>query len=76
MIDVPAATPVAMPDTEPTVATAVLELLHVPPSTVVPNVLVKPVHTGLLPVIGPGPEATTTFVVASSVHPETVVVSE
>jgi hypothetical protein len=42
MVDVPAAMPVTTPEVEPTVATAVLALLHVPPATESVSVMVDP----------------------------------
>ena len=41
----PAATPVTTPEDEPTVATDVVPLVHVPPETVLDKVIVKPVQT-------------------------------
>ena len=52
MVAVPAATPVTIPVTEPTVALAVLLLVHVPPVVTSVNVVVVPVHTFSVPVIG------------------------
>ena len=49
---VPGLTPVTMPDDVPTVATAGLPLVHTPPVVALANVVVKPVHTKPLPVIG------------------------
>ena len=50
MIHMLAATPVTIP-VLPTVATAVLLLLHVPHSDVLLNVVVEPAHTLAVPVI-------------------------
>ena len=47
----PEATPVTMPEVEPTVAIPVLLLLHVPPVVPSPNVVVAPTHAEVLPVI-------------------------
>ena len=52
MVAVPAATPVTTPVEEPTVATEVLVLNHVPPGTISLRVIVLPVATAELPVIG------------------------
>ena len=51
--DVPAETPVTMPDVDPTVAISVLPLLHVPPPEP-DNIIEEPTHTLPGPVIGPG----------------------
>jgi hypothetical protein len=55
MVAVPAATPVTTP-VEPTVATEVLLLLHVPPVTVSLKVVVDEVQTVAVPVIEPADE--------------------
>jgi hypothetical protein len=53
MVAVPVATPVTTPVPEPTVATDVLLLLHVPPEVASLNVLVEPpAHTLAVPDIG------------------------
>lgn len=52
MLHVPAVTPDTTPLPEPTVATDVLELVHVPPLTELLSVVVKPVPTVVIPVIG------------------------
>ena len=57
---VPAATPVTTPDEEPTVAAAVLLLLHVPPAGVQVSVFVPPGQTAGAPYIAPGLEFTVT----------------
>ena len=59
MVTVPAVTPVTMP-VAPTVAIAVLLLLHVPPVESVPNADVSPRQTLELPVIVDGNGLTTT----------------
>jgi hypothetical protein len=51
IVDVPAVTPLTMPVSEPTVATAVLLLLHVPPLAVSLSVTGVPVHTDVEPEI-------------------------
>lgn len=51
---VPDATPVTMPDEEPTVARATLLLLQVPPVVGSLRVVVCPTHTFVVPVIAPG----------------------
>jgi hypothetical protein len=58
---VPAATPVTTPEV-PTVATAVLLLLHVPPGVASVNEVVEPAQTDVVPVIAPTepPTVTTT----------------
>jgi hypothetical protein len=50
---VPAVSPATTPLALPTVATVVLLLLHVPPSTVLDNVVDDPTHTEFVPVIVP-----------------------
>jgi hypothetical protein len=52
MIAEPAETPVTAPVEEPTVATAVLLLLHVPPPVLWLRVVTEPWHTLVVPVIG------------------------
>jgi hypothetical protein len=49
-----------MPVVEPIVATAVLELLHVPPLTLSLSVMDEPTHKVLLPVIVAGVAFTVT----------------
>lgn len=51
MVATPEDTPVTIPDV-PTVATAVLLLVQVPPGVPLFNVVVKPVHTEGVPVLG------------------------
>lgn len=53
IVALPAATPVAIPVDEPTVATAVLLLLHVPPVVALFSVVVAPTHAESVPVIVP-----------------------
>ncbi len=48
---VPAVSPLTIPDDEPTVATAVLLLLHVPPVTAWFKVVDDPVQIAVLPVM-------------------------
>lgn len=60
MTGVPAVTPVTTPVAEPTVASAVL-LLHTPPLTVSPRVMVKPTHTLEGPVMTAGVALTVMF---------------
>ena len=68
MLTVPADTPVTMPDVMPTVATVVLELLHVPPVTESVSVIVDPAHT----VPGPDIEGTDeTVITLETVQPPT-----
>ncbi len=54
MVTVPALTPVTVPDALPTVAFAVLLLLHVPPLVAFAKVVVLPVHVTAVPVITAG----------------------
>ena len=61
---VPAATPVTIPDDEPTVATPTLPLVHVPPDGVLFNVVVRPAQTVNVPVTDVG-NGLTVMVVAA-----------
>lgn len=57
MVTGPGETPVTIPadkPVEPTVATPVLLLAHVPPVIALPKVMVAPGHTCVAPVIAPG----------------------
>ncbi len=69
IIAVPVATPVTIPEDDPTVAMPVALLLHVPPGTELPNGLVNPTHTLILPVITPGDGLTDTVVVRTQPAP-------
>jgi len=65
--DVPAETPVRIPDNEPMVATAVVPLLHVPPGTAFISVMLLPAQI-VIPgtpdePMGPGSGLTVTVVV-------------
>jgi hypothetical protein len=76
MIAVPAVTPVTTPVNEPTVATAVLLLLQLPPGEDEVRVVVSPTHTLAAPLIVPGPAFTVTTVVAKQpVEPVYVIVA-
>lgn len=59
----PAATPVTVPVTEPTVATATVLLLHTPPVVAELSVVADPAHTLVVPVIAAGIALTVTVVV-------------
>ena len=61
MTTVPVATPVTTPLVPLTVATAVLDELHVPPAVGLPNEVVPPTQTVVVPVLLPG--ATPAFMV-------------
>jgi hypothetical protein len=63
----PVSTPVTIPDEEPTVARAVLLLVHVPPVTVSVSVTDEPTHTVAGPVITVGDGLT--FIVVVAVQP-------
>lgn len=63
----PAATPVTVP-LVPMVATAMSELLHVPPPGKPPHIIVLPTHTDVGPVIADGEGITVT--VRYAVQPE------
>lgn len=64
MTGTPAVTPVTTPDTEPTVASATLLLLHEPPDVLFARAVVSPTHTLSVPVIGTGIGLTVIEVVA------------
>jgi hypothetical protein len=69
MVVVPITIPCTTPEEEPTVATEVVELTHVPPPVMLPSVIVlpAPVHTVADPVIGA--PATVTILVAAVPQP-------
>jgi hypothetical protein len=67
MVTVPVETLVTIPEEEPTVATEVLLLLHVPPLYVSPSVMAYPRHTEEAPVMAAGCKFIVTVVVAR--HP-------
>ncbi len=60
IVVVPAATPETMPVEEPTVATLVAELAHVPPVGVLDSVVVAPTQTVAVPAIAEGSALTVT----------------
>ena len=60
MVVKPAVSPETIPVLEPMVATMVLLLLHTPREDVSAKVIVPPVHTFVMPVIGAGFGFTTT----------------
>lgn len=60
----PELTPDTIPVAEPTVATDVLLLLHVPPLTALPSVELPPTHTLDVPVIVPADGALFTVTTA------------
>ena len=60
MVAVPADMPDTAPEGEPTVAIAVLLLLHVPPVVASPSVVVAPAQTLVVPVIAAGAGLTVT----------------
>lgn len=64
MVEVPADTPVTIPVPEPTVATAVLLLLHEPPPEALVSVVVVPGHAVSVPPIAAGNGLTVTAWVA------------
>jgi hypothetical protein len=67
IVVMPMATPLITPVEEPTVATAVLLLLHVPPDDAEVSVVVLPTHVTAVPVIDAGKGSTVTTVVVE--HP-------
>jgi hypothetical protein len=68
IVDVPAVTPVTVP-VEPTVATEVVLLDHVPPGILFPSEVVPPVQAEGVPVIAEGAEITLTDVVDMQAEP-------
>ena len=64
MTEVPAVTPVTTPVPEPTVATAGVPLVQVPPPVVLVQVWFDPIHIGVVPVIvwATGADIVTVFV--------------
>ena len=60
---VPALTPLTIPEPAPTVATAVVLLLHAPNNVVLDNGVVRPIHTFVVPVIAAGNGLTVTTAV-------------
>jgi hypothetical protein len=60
----PGTTPVTIPVNEPTVATAILLLVQVPPPVLLVSVVVLPSHTLNVPVMGTGDGLTKIVVVA------------
>jgi len=79
--EVPAETPVSTPEPEPTVATAVVLLLHVPPGTALMSVILPPTHTLMpgvptVPMIGPGNGFTVTVVVTKQPDDSMYVMTE
>jgi hypothetical protein len=69
IVAVPPATAVTIPDDVPTVATPVLLLLHIPPETLLLNVVVKVWHTDATPEIVPGTGVTLMDFVTSVPQP-------
>ena len=63
MVDVPATEPVTTPDVDKAIVALPLLLVQVPPAGVEFNVVVKPTHTFVVPVIVVGFELTVTGVV-------------
>jgi hypothetical protein len=62
IVDVPAVIPETTPVPEPTVATVIVVLLHVPPLVALLNDVVDPAHTDAVPVTGAGNGLTVTVV--------------
>ncbi len=69
IVDVPADTPVTIPVADPTVATPVAELLHVPPVVALANVVVPLIHVEAVPVIAAGAATTVTIRLAADPQP-------
>jgi len=72
-VEVPGLIPDTIPVVEPTIATPVLPLLHVPPVVAEANVVVAPVHKPNAPVITAGMIFTVTTWVL--VHPEVILLT-
>ena len=70
IIEVPIATPETTPEADPTVATPVLLLLHVPPVTASVSVVVEPVQSVTVPRMAVGVGFTVTTKVAEQLVPE------
>ena len=70
---VPALTPCTMPVAEPTVATDVVLLLHVPPVVPSVNGVVNPIHTMGLPLMGGAISETIALPDMVSVQPPVIV---
>ena len=64
------AAPVTMPVNEPTVATEVVPLVHVPPASTSDNVVVCPAHITNVPEIAVGKGFTVTIVVIIQPGPD------
>jgi hypothetical protein len=62
-LDVPAVTPVTIPEAAPIVAMLVLPLSHVPPAEASVSVVVRPIHTVAVPPMDAGNGLTVTIVV-------------
>jgi hypothetical protein len=69
IVQVPAETPVTIPVDEPTVALAVLLLIHEPPPVVLANVVDDPAHIVAVPVIAATELLTVTILLALVPHP-------
>lgn len=69
IVVVPAATPVAIPVLLPIVAIVLLPLVHTPPLTVLPSVVVDEVHTVDEPDIAEGCTFTVKAIVLAVPHP-------
>jgi hypothetical protein len=67
MFGLPALTPVTTPLDEPTVASAGLLVLHVPPALASESVVVEPAQTVVTPVIEAGSGLTVTGIVMKQV---------
>ena len=63
MVSTPPAAPVTMPVVEPTVATPMLVLLHVPPVVASANVVEPPTHIVAVPDMAAGAPFTVTIAV-------------
>jgi hypothetical protein len=72
-IAVPSDTPLTTPVVLPTEAIPLADELHVPADGVLPNVVVAPIHTLRVPVIGEGIAFTVTIVVSNAAQPEPTV---
>ena len=75
METVPVATPVTIPEAEPTVAIAVLPLTHVPPDAELLKVVLVPTHTFNPPDVVPGSGFIFTVLVEEATHAPMVAVA-
>lgn len=76
MVVLPAATPVTLPVTGSTVATAVVLLVQLPPETLLLNIILDPIHTDEAPLMVPALATGLTVMVAEAVAEPQIFVTE